>query len=118
MIMLSRKSNFFSYFRNVKEQTSPRIGNLAPEQIYFFSNTLVYPNHTYSFNIKTIRSHIKIGRNFYVLPIRSPENIFPERFVKLDNYEIWWAEGDFIQDHFFMYLLFAVLNKFNLRRFV
>lgn len=118
MIMLSRKSELFNYFRNTQRENLVAAGYLAPEQMYFFSHTLNYPDHTYSFNLATIRSHIKVGKIFYVNPLANFQNIFSDRFVRNNNVEIRWGAGNFVQYNLYKYLFFAIVNKLNLRRFI
>jgi hypothetical protein len=116
-MMLARKSDLFNYFRNIVQKDDLILGQLANEQIYFFSHASSFPKYTYSYSINTIRSHIKIGQQFYIVPIDNIISIFPNRFIKLNNSEISWKEGNFIRHSFGMYLSLALINKFNLRRF-
>lgn len=117
MIIISRRSDLFDYFRNVVQNDNLEKNSLANEQIYFFSHASTFPKYTYSFNYKTIRSYTKIGRKFYILPLENPKLIFPDRFIENDNLEIRWKEGNFVQNSLVSYLFFALVNKFNLRRF-
>jgi hypothetical protein len=117
MVLLGHKSNIFNYFRISQKQNHLGEGYLAPEQLYFFSHSLCYPKHTYSFNLNVIRSHIKLGKIFYIVNIENFEKIFPARFVKNNNFEIVWKDGNFIQHGLITYIFFSIVNKFNLRRF-